>query len=176
MYFKVEKGSDTFNKLTHLGDEIERVRKAAQTLCKKLGGSDYGRFSSNSLAGGIDGIMMKEKPEGWRNVGSKYDKAYYPKSIPKNKAVLAELAALPVIEHEELNDIVGFKGMQMVSSGGGFGIVHTVAVSFGKEVILIKSHEGTKITPPKDMIEIVQSEFEAIKKKLDKPKKKKEAV
>lgn len=164
MKFKVSKGTETFKKLQQLMSKIEDVDAQAKKVVKKLGGKEYAS-AQRSLAGGIAAIQFDEKPEGYKMVGEKWQRLYYPKAT--NKKDLNLISDLPTIEYAELNDIVGFKGPQTTSHSLGLAWVSSVGLAMGKTVAVIEVAEGCKYSPPKDILEIKDSEYQRIKKKIE---------
>jgi hypothetical protein len=77
MKYKILKGSELFKNLTAFKKKMADVRKQAMDLAIELGGvssASNGRY----LAGGIDAVEFKEKPEGWRSVGNSVPSATCP--------------------------------------------------------------------------------------------------
>lgn len=166
MYYKISKSTKTFKELMKLAQRIEEVRNAAKKLVKKFKGTGEFCKATNTLAGGIGAVEFKEKPKGWTSRGEKYRNLYMPLSNPKNKKLWAEINALPVVEYEELNKIVGFEGNQVISSNGGLAWVSTVGIKWGKNHILMEVARGAKFKANKDMEEIVESQYEKLSAKM----------
>lgn len=163
MKYKILKGTDLFNKLTDLNKRMKKVKKAATDLAASLGGGKVAT-TNRYLAGGIDAIEFKEKPEGWRSVGNSWEGLYYPKAV--NKSILKQISELPVIKIDELNDIVGFRSGQTKFSGGGFVWIKSVGMQWHKDFILMETADGTEYTPLPDVIEILGSEYDELSKKI----------
>ena len=75
---------------------------------------------------------------------------------------------LPTIKYGELNTIVNFKSPQVV----GLSFIQSVGLVFGQDEMLIEVANGCKYTPPVDVVEILESEYEKLKVKIEKTKTK----
>ena len=162
MNYKIEKGTELFKTLTNFKIKINSVDKKAMDLAIELGGissASNGRY----LAGGFDAVEFKNKPDGWRSVGNSWQNLYYPKADKKNKEIHNKISELPKIKWEELNELVGFKS-QFCSTERGIANVKSIATSWHKDFILLETAEGAEYNPPKDVIEILGSEFEKLSK------------
>jgi hypothetical protein len=166
MYYKINKSTKTFKELMKLSDRIDQVRKEAKKLVKTFKGTGEYCKATHVLAGGIGAVEFKEKPEGWTHRGEKYQNLYMPKMDRNSKALWEKIHALPVVEYDELNKIVGFEGNQVVSSPGGLGWVNTVGIKWGGNFILMEIAKGAKFKANKDMKEIVYTEFEKLSSKI----------
>ena len=69
-----------------------------------------------------------------------------------------------VIEFDELNKAVGFKGSQAVSSDNGFAWIKTVGMKWHKDFILMEVHEKAKYKPIEGVEEILVSEYDKMAK------------
>lgn len=165
MRFKVIPESTTFKKLRAIESKISDVKKQANKVCKKLGGKSVATTGRNA-AGGIDAIEFLNNPgkDKWKPVGEKYSNLYAPKAI--NTEVIKLFADLPVVKFEELNSIVGFTP-EYIGMNGGIAHIKCIGVMFCKENILIKSEENSKFKPSKDLIEILESEYNSIAKTVN---------
>jgi hypothetical protein len=160
MKYKILKGTELFKNLTAFKKKMADVRKQAMDLAIELGGvssASNGRY----LAGGIDAVEFKEKPEGWRSVGNSWQNLYYPKADKKNKEIHNKIQALPRLDFDELNALVGFTG-QFCSDERGIAHVKSVSIKWHKDFILMETAEGTEYTPVKDVIEILGSEYDTL--------------
>lgn len=170
MKFLIKNNCDVYTHLRELYIKIENARKAAGKVCKKVGASDFAT-GTRRLAGGIDGFSFDKKPEGYRTVGESWQNLYYPTValLKKDRNLATMLNNLPVLDHDELNNIVKFKAPQTVTNdGGGLGIamVYTVGIFWGKDYILMQTHPGTKYKPIPGIVEIKESEFDKLKAKI----------
>lgn len=162
MKFKVVKGTKTFNKLSELKNKVVFVNQEAENLVKTLGGKRYCKHQ-HVLAGGIAAIEFDSKPDDYKIMGEKYQNLYYPKVSNKKDCKLIQ--ELPTLDYKELNSLVNFNGPQTIPNDHGFGWVSTVGIIWGEDEILIEVPSGCKYTPPEDLIEIVESEYEKLKEK-----------
>jgi hypothetical protein len=164
MKFKVVKGTETFDKLVAFRAHVNDVNKQAKDMVTQLGGARYCR-KSNKLAGGLSAIEFETKPEGYKMAGEKWQHLYYPKASNKKDCALIE--GLPTIDYDELNSIVNFKAPQTISAERGILWVSTVDLTFGDEEMLIGVRSGCEYEPPADVVEILESEYDKLKKKLN---------
>lgn len=162
MYFRIPKGTETFNKLQALHQLIEKARASARKLVKTFGGTGEYCGEQQSIGGGIAGVEFKEKPEGWKMVGEKYQKLFMPKA--DQKELWKKIKALPVIEYDELNKIVGFDGPQTAIDSRGIAWINSVGMVWGTQYMLMEVAKGCKFKPNKDMTEIVESEYQKLEK------------
>lgn len=159
MKYKILKGTDTFKHLENLMDRRKDCNEAATALLIELGGSgDHKRLTNlNTIGGGIAGIELGEKPEGWKKING-YHGFYFPLSNKKNQALLQRIADLPVVTQDELNEVLGFKeqwqGLTMYRQPGLFE---------RNEFFLMEISDKCDFTPNSDMIEILSSEFKTLK-------------
>jgi hypothetical protein len=161
MYFKIEKGTKTFDKLHAMAVEMIRCNNEALELVKELG---FSRFAPDrdSVAGGVGviGLVGKEKkPDNykWYNVSS--DNYIIPKK--NNKEDRAKIDALPKVSKKEYNAVLGFEPQVIEEKGsytGHYGFKNKV------DFFLISMVEGVKFEPNEDMVEIVYSEYEKLSK------------
>jgi hypothetical protein len=170
MKFKILPKTEAYDRLMDLKKRMIAVNEEAGKLVEELGGSEYCN-KQHVAFGGIAAIKFAEKPKGWRIVGKTWQNLYFPKA--SEKQLLQKISNLPVIEYEEINNIVKFKAPQTVSHENHLAWVSCVGLIWGKNYILISVAPGAKYEPPKDIIEIVESEYEKLKLKADQEKKSK---
>jgi len=157
-YYKILKGTDLFNKLNDFKKRGDVAREAANKLAKELG-SNEDAYTTGGDIGGIDALHFDEKPQGWRSVGNKWQSLYYPKA--DQKELHEKINALPIVKREELNEIVGFSGMQIAD----MAIIKSVGMAWHKDYCVMEVAAGCRYTPPKDAIEILHSEYDKLKSK-----------
>lgn len=173
MKFKILNGTALFVALLELKTKIDSANDERDKLVKELGFEDVGT-SGRYLAGGIQAIHIphhKDVPADWKRLGDKYSDFYMPKASGKdNKALWKKIEALPVVQNEELNKLLKYSSGAF-SRGSGIGWARRPAIAFGKTVIVVDTGE-LKIKKPADgMIEILDSEYDKLKSKIDKTKK-----
>jgi len=158
MKYKIVAGSSLFDQLTDLFKRLEQCRASTHAIADEFGAKQWLGSSKRPLAGGISGFMLDKMPEGWKRVSAPNLSTFFPKSIPANKALLARISALPIIERDVLNEIVGFKeqwiGLTRYSSPG---------IKFGYDFHIMEVSEETKYTPIDGMEEITVSEYNRLK-------------
>lgn len=154
MKYKVLKNSVTFKKLMELKKKAQAARKAAGSLVEKLGAENYCP-DRRTLYGGISAVQFDKQPDGWKII-SKQDGLYFPKNIAANKKLLSEIEALPKLQYNDLNSIVGFSAPQYI----GLKVSFHVGLDYcnGGDII-ISVTDGAKFKPSKDLKEILQSEY-----------------
>lgn len=160
MKFKVKKGSETHKKLIALQKRITDVNKQANKFIESIGAKEYCRNQHHAY-GGVGAIKFNEKPEGWRKEGAPYQRLYMPKSAQKE--LWSKINALPVIEYDEINKIVGFHAPQTVECTGGLAWIKCIGIHWGRNDILLETVEGSQYKPPKDIVEILESEYVKLK-------------
>lgn len=159
MNYVIKKGSELYEKLIAIQKRAKDARDKALQLAKDFGGKEA-YTNGRHFSGGLDAVEFDTPPEGWRSVGKKWLKLYYPKSV--NKEALSKIADLPVVEIDEVNAILSFQGGQVVSAGDGLAFVKMPHVYFRKDCILIKVTSGVKYKPVQGMEEILESEFQKL--------------
>jgi len=158
MYFKTEKGSETFDKLDNVWRKINDFDKQANDLVIELGYTKYGR-SNIGIGGGISCIYSKTKPEGFKTVGKIYQNLIYPKA--SNKKLLKRFKELPIVSLDEYNDAIGFKPQFK-------GLTHYKNYGSKRvgELFIVEVPDNCNFQPPLGMVEILNSEYKALKEKV----------
>jgi len=166
MKFKVLKGSDLYKKLDAVRKRIAECNNAALDLVNKLGYKKL-RGKTSVLAGGISSIeILGGKPEGWRDNYWGVRNEYFPKKNKANKELLASIDALPIVEYDELNNILNFNWHASETRHISF---HPGIYWRKKEILISVSENYNNYKPVKGMIEILESEF--IRKTKEEKKK-----
>lgn len=156
MKYKVLKGTDLFKKLDALRQRMTDCNNAAFDLVKEIGYKKM-RGKNMVLAGGISTIEIPGgQPNGWRKNHWGLKDEYYPKKNKANKELLARIEALPVVEYEELNEILKFDSHDSDSNKMSF---HPGVYFEKKEILIDISRHYRRYKPVKGMIEILESEF-----------------
>lgn len=158
MKFVIKKGSETFDKLSALQDEMHKVHQKTAAFVEKHGATRW--MSTGSLAGGFRGIRLENKPADWKEVHYGY---YFPKKIKKNQEVLDKIYALPTLDNSAINSIIGFGGFQITNS---MRVIHKPGFCFGTDYHLIEFPEDAEYTPNDDMEEITVSEYKRLEKEI----------
>jgi hypothetical protein len=170
MKYKILKGTALFEALAALEKRRkEMIAQIRQVVVTEMGFHDFA-FRSDYLAGCQAVQVEGEKPDGWKKIGGKFDRYYWP--LASNKAALEKLNALPSMPCKELNDIVKF-GFQVT---GSLNVYDRPGWVQGEEYALINVGEDCKYTPLPDMIEIKASEFKKLWDKVTKKEKEAQAV
>lgn len=161
MKFKILKGTKTFHKLKDLKAKMQKCNIQAADLSKELGGSTDGTYLGKGydcISGGLSGIKMETKPNGWKNASKKYEGFYIPKINKANQELLDRIEALETVKYEDLNAVVGFemqaRGMRWFNCPG---------VHWTKEYVLLDVQNECEFNPNSDMIEILESEYMKLK-------------
>ncbi len=168
MYFKVEAGTETFEKFQALRKRVKEVNNAAGDVAEKYGSKGWAKRNGVAF-GGISCIQLESKPEGFRIV-EKARGLYYPNA--RNKEATKEFSELPTISYDEINAIIGYEGGQTFpSERGQFGMVWVNCFSYDilDDCVLIEIEDKTKYEPIKDCVEILASEFHRIKEQATAP-------
>jgi len=179
MKFKVLKGTDLFNDFINLDKRLKDANKARKALANKIklpGFKITGTSSSSRYAAGSINAFQVDKyisnkdqlPAGWKAMERLSTNWIFPKSEKSNKELLKSIYDLPTVDRSDVNDIIKFAGMYQDNSFSGSGIrfINGYALSIQKDYILIDTdNTGTQYKPLKDMIEILDSEYEKLKPK-----------
>jgi hypothetical protein len=165
MKYKIIKGTVTFKALIVLKERIVEVNAVARQIVSETGAKEYYK-ANNCVAGGISGIKFAKRPSGWKRLKRLHD-TYYPQS--SNKSLLERIAELPLVSYDELNQIVKFEAPQEVADKGDVTrLILSPGLVWGEEVILMSVEPGSVYSPPADVIEIVESEYNSLKSEIKK--------
>ena len=170
MKFKINKGTETFQKLSDIKKRMEACNDTASLFVNTIpGAKDEFTIADDCVAGGVSGIEFKEKPDGWRLAfPGQSQRLFFPKAEKRNKKLLAAISELPKIRREEVNVIVGFE-----PHFAGITFFKSVGVHWGKKFILLKTGDGANYKPPKDVGEILESEYNKLSKQLERNQERK---
>lgn len=169
MKFRVNKGTKLFDQLVAVGEQIRDANNAAVKFGKSLGFSAI-RIGGHVLAGGISSFQSETVPDGF--IQKNGDGVFPRKNLKKNKEVLAQIEALPKVEHSVLNKVLKFdpfnSNEKAQNGNGSFKIQWYPHVAWKSEYVLVEVAEYMNYKPLKDMIEITASEYEKLSKKKNK--------
>lgn len=160
MKYKISKESELGLKLLALKEKILKANEKAMSICLELGGEKVatnGRY----LGGDIAAIRFSQKPEGWEVVGEKINRLYFPKA--DNKVALEKLEEVTPVELYELNNLLGFNEQSISYDKTNVWIIAIPTVLFERNIILVHVKTGCKYQPVADMIEILDSDYQALK-------------
>jgi hypothetical protein len=160
MKYKIEKGSALFDQLQEIRHRMIACNKAAQDLRVELGAKAVATRGDN-IAGGIDALEFEDRPSDWKVIGKPWQKLYYPKA--KLKGVIEKIKALPVVKSSEVATLLDFKS-QAISRQGDLLMVGCPRTIWRKDLVLVDMPSECKYSPVDGMIEILDSEFEELKK------------
>ena len=160
LYYKTRKDCETGIKFSAVQKRADECKKIAFDFCEKHGFKTY-RPGRESFEGGISSFA---DPTG--NVDSKVWKRstygsneYYPSERTKvGKQILQETRALPYVDIDELNNIVGY-------ASGGWKSSHIGYCFSDSEYILFSVLEEWNVKVPSDCIEITGTEYKRIQGK-----------
>ena len=169
MKFKIEKGTETYGKLMALKKRMTAARKAVNAVLDELGAERY-TPAYGAMVGGISGVELSAKPEGWVRVGGGSSRIYYPSA--KNKAMRERFHALPKVSHDELNEIVGFKRSEEIDDETlVWRRYNCPGVHFGQGVVLMDTGRAKYSPLNADIVEILESEYRRLSEKEEKRSK-----
>lgn len=170
MYYKVDKGAPLFDKIEEVKNKMKSANKKALNLVVSMGFEQF-RPKAHALAGGISSFFSKEKPEGFcYTYGDKHGHPndFFPKKIKNNKILLKQIEDLPIVNYEELTDLINYDWtVHSVSSGpriGSKSISFCPGVFFNKTYVLFDITDCKKYKPSEGMIEITFTEYNKLKK------------
>ena len=164
MKYKVNKGTETFNKIESWFEEVSESRNEAMNLVEELTGERKPYFPDDDilLKGGISAIPFKEHPgKLWIKRRASEDVNYY---MPHGrfkaiKDVRERIRNLTKVSMTDLMKHLGLSFMETFS---------TPAVSFGKDCYLVtltkELYESREENG--DLIEVTHSEYEQLKRKV----------
>lgn len=162
-YYKVKKKHPLHLAFTQFMERVKAVKDEARALAIELSDSETFYSRPHTLAGGIGALIFKEKPEGWKQVGEKWQRAFYPKA--SNKSVCKRIESLPVILADEMNAIIGFEAGTSSEEPNQPGIVWygSFGLKEGKgKQFLINVPNGMSFKPVDGMVEITNSEYTSL--------------
>lgn len=161
MKFKVEKGTETYDKFEELFERIDKYDDEAIEMRNSLGFKKHCLHQEN-VGGGIYGIFSSEKIEGFKK-HPRHHSLWIPKIA--NKEIIEKFKSLPVVTRDEYNDVIGFE-QQFV----GLTLYRTYGLkkSEVEDCYLITMGENVEFKPSKDLIEIVGSEYKRLSEKSTK--------
>jgi hypothetical protein len=90
MKFRVNKGTDTYNKLIELQGKIKLADAAAEAIGKEFKAKNTYTYGRN-LAGGVDAFELNEKPANWKSVGKSWQKFFTLSQCPLTKIYMLVL-------------------------------------------------------------------------------------
>lgn len=154
LYYKTSKESETGKKFTELERRGDVCYQALKAFLDKYGFEQY-RPSRISHIGGISSCINPLQPldrKLWRKAGYGINEWMPKLNTKEGKAIMAEIEALPIVDIDELNEVVGYQGNGFKSSNIGFSPKDKSFYGF----IL---SDKWNITPPSDCIEITASEY-----------------
>jgi hypothetical protein len=171
MKFKILKGTDLYYQLAAIQKKADQCVASSKKLAKSIGAINVETIRGRNIAGGIDAfefpygkepdMLLWMRPDRHNNPRLFYPR--YGKKYTMNQELHDKILALPVVTRDEYNDIIGFK------SHFGGGLVHyvTYGLKIHKDFALVSISEGATYTPiSKDMIEILESEYMLLEKKI----------
>jgi len=159
MKFKIKKGTRIFNRLDAIYARMKNCKNAAKALAEKHGWKEWYK-KPGAAAGGIGGVKLDQKPEGWKLAAPRQSKRFfYPKQVKANKDILEELNALPVVMISEISDALGY-GLQV---GPQLQISRCPGVIWRDEYILLDVHDWCEWRPEEGK-EILVSEYNELVK------------
>ncbi len=162
MYYQVPKSSPTGEQLTALQERMQAANDAAMALITSIGAETF-RYGQMTIAGGVSSIIFPAgKPEKselkhWKRGALKGE--YMPSERTKlGKELIAKIETLPRVHRHELNSIVGYKHRWNVCG---------IQWNKDKDYYLISMMENWEYQIPSDCIELTQSEYKELSKKLE---------
>ena len=166
MKFKVLKGTTLFNKLMVLRRDMIAAEQAAADLAAEFGSDTFiASREFQVIAGGLEGIMMDNKPATWVKAFPKhYPDVYIPAAgKPENRDILARIAALPVVRSHDYNTIIGFKPQEIRLEGKlTVTLVSNCSLALKEGMFLIACNPNAEYEPVAGMTEILESEFKKL--------------
>lgn len=158
MYFKIAKGTKTFNELTKTFGEIEAAHNAAAKLCRELGGIDYWP-GKNCWIGGIgkidfglnkDGVERRKK--GW--IKEDPESSFRtPLLIPENQHMFEKIKVLPVVAPDVFKEICGIHSVHL-------------RIKASDMEIIVDADGMNELEKNQDLVEILSTDYRVIEKRI----------
>ena len=129
-YYKIDMSSPLGDKVKGLSKKMDECSEAMRKYIELLGCRFYVTPAFGKFYGGISGVQMKEKREGWR-IEDKSRDIYYPRK--DNKEESEKIKSLPTIEDKEVNAIFKYKPQSVRHDDGKRYWHRTPTLKFYKE-------------------------------------------
>ena len=151
MKFKINKNNTLYEVLLDLHERGRDCENAAKDWIKKRFGKERKFASPDSvLFGGIAAVQLPQALKGWKCLSAKY-KLYEPKTPLAKK----QIKALPVVEKQELKDLLQYANYPTPS-----GINTVPSVYMGEDYALVSVPDMVRgYEPLSEMGEILGSEY-----------------
>ena len=165
LYYKVLKDSDTGKKFAELIQRGEACAEAAKKFLERHGFTKY-RPSRISYNGGISACASPKEtpnPKIWKKAKNG---DYMPRcNTNEGRAVMEKIEALPIVDIDELNNIVGYDSDGWKHSHIGFLGNTSKSGYYG---FIVFAEWNVKV--PADCIEITGSEYTELSQLNDNPR------
>lgn len=162
MKYKILPNTHLFQALTEIRQRGLQADNAAIEWVTNYFGENKPRVSPNHAAwGGLVAIELDHKPDGWKRVGQDWQRLYAPKATQKQ--IYKEWDALPVVTNNEVKDMLNY-GSYVGMKDGRLTSNTMPGLVFSDDYILIEtSCLALTYVPVDGMIEILESEFNALR-------------
>lgn len=176
-YYKIEKGTETFDKMVAVRSRMAETRTEAKKLLESIPNSLETYYEAGEIAGGIylvgfDGLdsvpdnwVINDRYTGAGKAGARYARPH--KKSKHVKEIRKKIQSLPTVSYSDFNSPIGYSWIT-----NGRTLSFAPGVMYGDDVILLNvadaddDHEA--YTPPNsDIIEIKASEYYSIKEALE---------
>lgn len=158
-YFKTPKDSETGQKFTEIAKRGDVCHEALKAFLEKHGFQKY-RPSRVSHIGGISSCKDPIKPINqklWKASGYGVNEWMPKLNCKAGVAIMEEIKALPIVDIDELNAVVGYEGSGFKAAHIGYSGEDACETHFG----FILADEWN-VTPPPDCEEITSSEYKKL--------------
>lgn len=155
-YFKTPQDSETGKKFTEIEKRGDVCHEALKAFLEKYGFQQY-RPSRISHVGGISSCKDPINPidsKLWKSSGYGFNEWMPKLNCKAGVAIMAEIKALPIVDIDELNAVVGYEGSTFKSAHIGFSGGEVCKTHFG----FVLADEWNVI-PPSDCEEITASDY-----------------
>jgi len=171
-YYKIEKGTELFEKMDSFHDRIKEVKKPARELLESIPNADSETYYMDAeIAGGIRYVRFPHDkvPKDWcvskSMQRSKAGVFCYPHGNRKStKEIRLKIKNLPRLNYPDLTSIFGYKALNYKSNHWSF----CPGINWTKDFILINVQDVEEgrvgYTPVEGMTEILASEYMKLKK------------
>lgn len=163
MYLKItDKNCAAWKAIEDHLAEIESCQQVCREYTKANGGTQYSH-SGFLAAGPVSAILADNPPAGWRKDKSEDGWWVHDMRTKAGKDLRKQSKAMPYVRRDAICVVIGYDFEQFLGTAPGGGFIRPYpAVGLRGGVIIIKLHQDARYTPMEGMIEITQSEFNAI--------------
>lgn len=153
MKFKIPQGCDLFNAFSEKLELGRQYQELAKQWAVRNGSEEWVQPHS-AFKGGVAGLVMKEKPNGWALL----DAGIYRPRL--GSSLFKEMKALPFVGDAEINELISYTPKSVATGSGKFMRMYHPGVRVLDDCILLSFKDYITYYKPVDgMVEILESEY-----------------